>query len=80
MGELTEGIVSEGKEYAQFMLHSSELMPGGSPTFPAARDIESLYEDMVCLFEQVKPFCLGGTLSEFAAEFEKRRSECAVVC
>lgn len=27
-----------------FMLHSSEMMPGGSPSFPDEKSIEELYE------------------------------------
>lgn len=30
--------------YAMFMIHSSELMPGGSPNFPDASSIERLYQ------------------------------------
>ena len=33
-------------DYVEFMLHSSELMPGGSPTFRTAADIEQLYQDL----------------------------------
>ena len=34
----------------QFALHSSELMPGGSPTFRTEDSIERLYEDLEALF------------------------------
>lgn len=31
----------EQRDYVEFMLHSSELMPGGSPRFPSAHSIET---------------------------------------
>lgn len=43
-------IVSEDSDYAMFMLHSSELMPGGSPSFPDEKSIEELYECIEKLF------------------------------
>lgn len=51
--------------YAEFMLHSSEFMPGGSPTFPTARSIEALYEDLEALFTKVAARFRAATLSEF---------------
>ena len=40
----------EQRPYIEFMLHSSELMPGGSPTFPSDESIEALYDDLEALF------------------------------
>ncbi|RKM59522.1 deacetylase [Butyrivibrio sp. XB500-5] len=40
--------------YIEFMLHSSELMPGGSPTFERKGQIERLYEDLDCIFSEVE--------------------------
>lgn len=34
--------VSKDSDYAMFMLHSSEMMPGGSPSFPDEKSIEKL--------------------------------------
>jgi hypothetical protein len=48
----------------QFMLHSSELMPGGSPTFRSANSIERLYENLEILFAELSVWCRGMTLSE----------------
>jgi hypothetical protein len=59
---------AEGADCLEFMLHSSELMPGGSPSFPSARDIESLYEHLEMLFEALAAWCRGCTLQEFHAE------------
>ncbi len=55
------------KPYIEFMLHSSELMPGGSPTFQRKWQIEKLYNDLDVLFSTLQRygFC-GISLSEFA--------------
>ena len=55
--------------YAEFMLHSSELMPGGSPTFPTDDSIEKLYRDLEKLFAEASSFCRPATLGEFAKEY-----------
>lgn len=59
--------VASGAEYVEFMLHSSEFMPGGSPRFPTDRHIERLYEDLEALFAFASQSCIGQTLSEFAS-------------
>src|SRR5439155_1413885 len=43
----------EGAAHVEFMLHSSELMPGGSPSFPDASDIDRLYEHLEILFDDL---------------------------
>ena len=57
--------VSQDRPYVEFMTHSSELMPGGSPYFPTVESIDNLYRDLSELFSQAtKHFC-GSTLTEF---------------
>ena len=51
--------------HAEFMLHSSELMPGGSPTFRDEASIERLYDDLEALFAAAEGDFYGSTLSEF---------------
>lgn len=41
-------------DYLMFMIHSSELMPGGSPNFSTNESIEKLYELMNKLFGYIK--------------------------
>ncbi|MDR1529203.1 MAG: deacetylase [Burkholderiales bacterium] len=53
-------------DYLEFMLHSSELMPGGSPTFHDEADIENLYCDLEILFADIKQRCRSATLREYA--------------
>jgi hypothetical protein len=50
------------------MLHSSEFMPGGSPTFPDAPSNEALYSDLEALFERIQGHFRAATLSEFHDE------------
>ncbi len=53
------------KDHLMFILHSSEFMPGGNPTFLNERDIERLYADMEVLFERIARRFSGRTLTEF---------------
>jgi hypothetical protein len=57
--------------YIEFMLHSSELMPGGSPTFPTERSIDALYAQLEQLFEAAVRDFRGATLGEFRERFEQ---------
>lgn len=62
-------ILTEKKaEYIMFMLHSSELMPGGSPTFKSKESIEKLYVDLNVIFSLVAESFEGCTLKEFYYE------------
>ncbi len=55
---------------AEFMLHSSELMPGGSPNFPDAASIERLYRHLDELFAAAARSFAGSTLSAFTEIFK----------
>jgi len=65
MLELVKKCLDDRRPYLEFVLHSSELMPGGSPSFPDEASIESLYRDLRVLFATVAERCSGMTLSEF---------------
>lgn len=69
MLNLVRRAVDGRRPYLQFILHSSELMPGGSPFFPTARDIEILYADLDVLFELAARSCQAATLQEFHQSF-----------
>jgi len=58
---------TEDVDHMEFMLHSSELMPGGSPAFRDALAIDRLYEHLEMLFEDLSGWCHGMTLKEFHA-------------
>ena len=49
----------------EFMLHSSELMPGGSPYFTDKDSIEKLYNDIEILFQSASKRFKGVTCKEF---------------
>ncbi|MBR1254956.1 hypothetical protein JQ634_14740 [Bradyrhizobium sp. AUGA SZCCT0240] len=57
--------ISQNRPYVEFMIHSSELMPGGSPYFPSIESVEKLYRDLNELFSQAVKHCCGSTLTEF---------------
>ncbi|BFK64088.1 polysaccharide deacetylase family protein [Dorea formicigenerans] len=49
---LKNKIEKENKcNYIEFMLHSSELMPGGSPYFPSDKDVDQLFESLKRVFK-----------------------------
>lgn len=58
--------------YIEFMLHSSELMPGGSPTFMRNCQIEKLYNDLEVLFSALHEYGFFGVgLSDFASKYRQ---------
>lgn len=65
MKSVAEQILAEGGNYVEFMLHSSEFMPDGSPVFKSEADIERLYKDLEALFTWLAPRCQGMTLAEY---------------
>lgn len=71
---LVDQVLFSGDYYAEFMLHSSELMPGGSPVFRTANDIERLYDDLEALFLAVADRFTARTMVEYYGEFVARSS------
>lgn len=74
MQRVVEMSLAEGNNYTEFMLHSSEFMPDGSPTFKNERDIEQLYVDLEALFSWLAPRFVGQTLSEYHDSFKLQQS------
>lgn len=68
MLRIVDEAVARSAAYVEFMLHSSELMPGGSPSFPTEESIESLYKQMESLFRRAAVCCCGRTLKEFHSD------------
>jgi hypothetical protein len=54
---------------AQFALHSSNLMPGGSPSFRGERDVEELYDNLNRLFAAASQQFQGSTVTDFRRKF-----------
>jgi hypothetical protein len=63
---------ADGRQYVEFMLHSSELMPGGSPTFTDERSIDALYGDLSELFSAAQGSFRGMGVSDYAAELAQQ--------
>jgi hypothetical protein len=58
-----------GRDHAELMIHSSELMPGGSPRFPSHRSIAVLYDTLEALFTLASKRFVGNTLSQYFHRF-----------
>ncbi|MDE1478519.1 polysaccharide deacetylase family protein [Xenorhabdus bovienii] len=65
MKKVVQQTLADGCDYVEFMLHSSEFMPGGSPTFKDEAQIEQLYQDLEGLFNFLNSLVQGMTLSEY---------------
>ncbi|MFH1255405.1 MAG: hypothetical protein V1667_02975 [bacterium] len=60
----------------EFMIHSSELMPGGSPYCRDAKSVEFVYKQLELMFELFKKKnVVGATLREFAENYKKYKNE-----
>lgn len=68
---LLRDISASDDGYAMFMIHSSELMPGGSPSFPDHASIERLYQVIEKTFAEAERFGFEGQgMTAFAKDFE----------
>ena len=70
---LVEEATTHGRSHLEFMLHSSELMAGGSPTFKDDSSIERLYATLERLFSVVARNCRPMTLKDFRGWHLSRR-------
>jgi len=57
------------RDYVEFMLHSSEFMPGGSPLFKSESAIEQLYDCLESLFAEASVHFSGCTLYQYFEYF-----------
>ncbi len=63
---LVDKVYNEKKtDYLMFMLHSSEFMPDGSPSFKTVEDIELLYSNLEVLFKHISKNYRGCTFKEY---------------
>ncbi|SMF02290.1 polysaccharide deacetylase family protein [Pseudogulbenkiania subflava] len=69
MIDIAEAALNQGSDYVEFMLHSSEFMPGGSPTFKDEASIDRLYQDLRKFFDHISKRCNGQTLSQYHDHF-----------
>ena len=65
---LCDRILKNGPDYLEFMIHSSEFMPGGSPYFKTEKSVEDLFFKIERLFVYLsRRGCVGITLQEYQA-------------
>lgn len=53
MEKLVDAAAAAG-EYLEFMIHSSEFMPGGSPYYPTEKDVDGLFSLLDALFGYIR--------------------------
>lgn len=70
---LLDETAADGRPYAQFIIHSSELMPGGSPYFPEHSDVEALFADLDALFAHAATRYRGMTTGGFARKWRREQ-------
>ena len=70
---LSELILKEKTtDFIMFMIHSSELMPGGSPSFPDEDSTDCLYADLKVLFERLSRDFSGSSLYDYYEQREQK--------
>ena len=69
MKAIIDHVIEKKYDHTMFMIHSSELMPGGSPNFINEESIENLYRDMEQLFRYTAEKFSGLTLNEYHDRF-----------
>jgi hypothetical protein len=62
---LVNQILKTDSSYLEFMIHSSELMPGGSPLTICESGINKLYFDIESLFSKIQNHYEGSGLSDY---------------
>lgn len=74
MKKLMKDVDAEpGNNYLEFMIHSSELMPGGSPYFIDSNAIDKMYATMDELFAYARKLGYEGeTLESYTIRFLKK--------
>ena len=66
---------NERRPFIEFAIHSSEVMPGGSPSFPTADSIEALYETLDVVFATAAGTFGGATLTEYYHDVSSSRGK-----
>ena len=63
-------VLADSRGHAELTLHSSELMPGGSPTFGTPAQIATLYADLEAVLSFARDRFIPSTLAEYRATFD----------
>lgn len=72
MQYMIDKYVKSNQDYIMFMIHSSELMPGGSPTFKTKESIEELYHSLEEIFQKLAQNFYGVTLEVYYNEMKEK--------
>lgn len=71
---LSNYVKNEGEDYLEFMIHSSELMPGGSPYFKSEEDVRVLYSILKKYFDWViNTEYRGTTISDYITNWKEEK-------
>lgn len=68
MKYLARTVARSKSDYLMLMLHTSEMMPGGSPVFKTEEGIEKMYADLDCLFAYISNYYIGDTIGGYASK------------
>jgi hypothetical protein len=69
MLEAVDTAVAENWPFIEFVIHSSELMPGGRDMFQGDAAIDVLYSELRTVFQRISENFAGATLAEFRAQW-----------
>jgi hypothetical protein len=76
--DIVRRAAAEQRSYVEFMIHSSELMPGGSPYFPDDNAVQGLYDDLEALYAIAQNLCIPSTLSEFSGMIAEQHKKLSI--
>lgn len=65
MLSLIDDVVDSGTDYLMFMIHSSELMPGGSPYCNTEKDVEDYLFKLETVFKKVSSIGKGCSIKDY---------------
>ena len=72
---IVEEAKAKRRPYLEMVIHSSELMPLGSPNTADPMYVEQLYQDLHAMFSLVQKTFVGMTLSEYRQAWMAARAE-----
>jgi len=73
LSAIIQKCICENRDCVHFTVHSSELMPGGSPAFPTKNAIERLYARLESVFDLAGQVYPGATLTEYYELLSRQR-------
>ena len=71
MKQLIKLVINENSDYLMFMIHSSELMPGGNPYCRTDAEVQNLLTKLDNVFSFVSGYGVGTMLKDYYYKFVK---------